>query len=184
MYLDLFITIVLLWALFSGWRNGFLKELASMLGVISGLVLAALLYLWLGDDFLAVTGSEANMTLSIGAFLLLWIVLPIAAGFAATALTKALRHLHLGFGNSALGAVLCFVKHALLLSCVLTMMQRLHIIDTQRASESHLLAPTLSVLPFAKQQAAEVKDSAIDTVWVDLKAGSAKPRAEKQSSEK
>ena len=49
MYLDLFICALLLWAIFSGWRNGFIKEIFSTIGVILGLVLAAVLYYYFSD---------------------------------------------------------------------------------------------------------------------------------------
>ena len=44
MFIDLFIVILFVWALFSGWRNGFLKEVVSAGGFIVGLLVAALFY--------------------------------------------------------------------------------------------------------------------------------------------
>ena len=41
---DIFIIVVLVWALFSGWRAGFLKEVTSGIGVLVGLLVAATCY--------------------------------------------------------------------------------------------------------------------------------------------
>ena len=103
MYLDIFICIILLWAVISGWRNGFVKEAFSTVGIIIGLLLAGLAYLYFGGDFLAIEGSETNMVLSIGAFILLWICLPLFLGLIANILTKAIKGMSLGVVNSLLG---------------------------------------------------------------------------------
>ena len=42
MFIDIFIIVLTVWALVSGWRNGFLKELVSSLGFLAGLLVAAL----------------------------------------------------------------------------------------------------------------------------------------------
>ena len=91
MYLDIFICVLLLWAVISGWRNGFVKEAFSTVGLIVGLVLAGVAYLCFGEDFLAIKGSDTNMVLSIGAFILLWICLPLFLGLVANILTKAIK---------------------------------------------------------------------------------------------
>ena len=39
--IDIFIIVVLLWALFSGWRSGFVKEVTSLIGALVGLLIAA-----------------------------------------------------------------------------------------------------------------------------------------------
>ena len=65
--IDLFIIIVALWALFSGWRAGVINELMSTFGILVGLLIAATCYRY-GHDFLAVNGSETNMVTSIIAF--------------------------------------------------------------------------------------------------------------------
>jgi uncharacterized membrane protein required for colicin V production len=48
MYLDIFIGIVLIFALVRGLMNGFIKELASTIGFIVGLFVAATCYETLG----------------------------------------------------------------------------------------------------------------------------------------
>ena len=110
MYIDLFIAILLVWALISGWRNGFLKEIVSTIGIMSGLLIAALLYMLMGDNLLAVTGSATNMFLSIAAFFILWIILPIVLSFVAGQLTRMLKGMQLGLPNSLLGMLFSTTK--------------------------------------------------------------------------
>ena len=163
--------MLLLWACFNGWKNGFLKEVVSTGGMVLGLIVAGLLYTWLGDDFLAVTGSSSNMVLSIIAFLLLWIVMPIGLGLLANILTKALKGMKVGVPNSLLGLVFALVKYVVLLSCVLNVMQGLGILNQSRTSSSHLFKPVCAILPFEQGQteAASEKEEKPDTVWVPIR---------------
>lgn len=175
MYIDLFIAILLVWALISGWRNGFLKEIVSTIGIISGLLIAALLYMLMGDNLLAVTGSTTNMFLSIVAFFILWIILPIVLSFVAGQLTRMLKGMQLGLPNCLLGMVFSTTKFALLLSCALNMMSRLDILDTEKTCDSHLYGPTIALMPFFGDQVSQYRSAhscdgqASDTIWVDLK---------------
>jgi uncharacterized membrane protein required for colicin V production len=174
----------------SGWRNGFVKEAFSTVGMIVGLVLAGVAYLYFGEDFLAIKGSETNMVLSIGAFILLWICLPLFFGLIANILTKAIEGLRLGIVNSLLGVGFSVLKFVLLLSCVLNMMAKLNIADQKIMGDSVLLAPATAVLPFIDEQVGvtdslenykgafkdKVKEAAVDqimgeedTVWVEFK---------------
>jgi len=187
MLLDIFILVVLLWAVISGWRNGFLKELVSTGGMLLGLILAALLYSWLKDE-LAIMGTQTNMVLNIVAFLILWIILPIVLGFVATALTKALKAVHLSLPNSLLGALVSVVKFTLLLSCILYMMSALRILDEEKTADSKLYEPVKGALTFAMQHVAGYAEDKISdyrdrkaaerdtTIWVDV---TKKDKAEK-----
>ena len=78
MYIDIFLVVLLLWAVFNGWRNGFIKELLNTGGVLSGLLLSLGCYALLGK-YLAVDGTKVNMVLSIIAFFILWVSWPIVS---------------------------------------------------------------------------------------------------------
>ena len=47
--LDIFLLIVLLWAIYDGWHDGFVKQLASAVGFLLGLFVAATFYSTLGE---------------------------------------------------------------------------------------------------------------------------------------
>lgn len=173
MYIDLFICVLAVWAIYNGWNNGFVKEIFSTLGVIAGLVVTAIVYNVWGKDFLAVTGSETNMVLSVGMFLILWILLPLVFGLVANVLTRAIKGFQLGFVNSLLGVVFSVGKFALLLSCVLNMMTALDILGESKKAESHLYEPAVQLLPFVseqveKQHAKASETEKNDTLWVDF----------------
>ena len=78
---------------------------------------------------------------SIIAFFLLWIIVPIVLGFVANMLTCTLKGLRLGWANSVLGAGIALIKYGILLSCLLSVMSGLGILDTERTQNSRLYAP-------------------------------------------
>ncbi len=43
-FIDFVILLLVIWALYKGWRQGFLKEIISMVGFVVGLFVAAGLY--------------------------------------------------------------------------------------------------------------------------------------------
>lgn len=172
--IDLFIIIVAIWAFFSGWRAGFLKEVISSVGVFIGLLVAATCYNVFGE-YLSVSGSESNMFTSVVAFLLLWIAVPIALGFVANVLTKAVKGLQFGVPNSILGALVSLVKFFVLLSCVLCVMESLGIMSEEKTAESHLFEPTKAIVGSffdddTEQKITPTDESANgDTIWVTRK---------------
>lgn len=175
--LDIFIIVVVVWALYSGWRNGLVKEIASFGGYLFGLFIAATCYSTFGE-YLAVNGTESNMLTSIVAFFILWIITPIALGLAANVFTKVLRSLHLGGLNSMAGAALSLVKFTVLLSCVLSVMSALHILNEERTESSVLYGPVKGVFsktidwvmdtPSATPQNEYDNTVKGDTVWIDV----------------
>lgn len=175
---DIFIIIVLLWAIISGWRNGLLCELTSLCGHLSGLLVAVIIYSMCGK-YLAVTGTHLSMVTSVVAFFALWIILPIALGLAANTLTKIMRPLGLGMVNSLGGVVVSLLKFTVLLSCVLAAMSAIGILDEQKTENSRLYNPLKGVVgtiidwaidddirPMTPAEQSAVSNS--DTLWVDV----------------
>ena len=171
--IDLFILVLMIWAAFNGWRNGFIKEVVSSVGFLAGLLIAATCYSTFGE-YLAVTGTETNMFTSVVAFFLLWIVVPIVLGLVANILTKALKGMQLGLPNSILGALVSLVKYVVLISCVLNVMQALHILNEEKTVDSKLYALVTGVLQWLWENhgtlmpADEADTLKNDTVWVDM----------------
>ena len=182
--LDLFIIVVILWSLYNGWRAGFIREALSTTGLLTGLLGASFVYSAFGDTLVIATGNPINMVTNIIAFFLLWIIIPLVLGFAATLLTKMLGKLHLGSLNSAAGAALSFIKYLCLLSCILTAMHSLGILNEERVQKSVCYPPVSGVLSWAvdavfsnnkgavhstqhtTSDASETDNNASDTVWV------------------
>ena len=180
--LDIFLALVIVWALISGWRNGLIRELLSTAGYLVGLLVASLAYKWLGS-YLAVEGSQANMTTSIVAFLLLWVATPIVLGLVANLLTGAVKVLQLGWINSALGSVVSLIKFSILIGCILSVLSALGLLHADRTRGSVLYAPlssgfsavTHTLLGSEDTPTTDSSDSthdastAADTTWVDVR---------------
>lgn len=174
MYIDIFILVVLLWALYQGWLHGFIKELISALGFLLGLLVAATCYSTLGE-YLTDNGTPVNAVTNIIAFFILWIIVPIVLGLVATLLTKTLKSIKLGWLNSLAGAVVSFIKYVVLLSCVFNVMQSLRIFNDERTASSTLFTPTselLNVVFNGFSHKTMTNDSLTDsirsdTMWID-----------------
>lgn len=147
--LDLFILVIIGWSLYNGWRAGLVREILSTAGILVGLFGASMAYTAFGETLAVATGSQVNMVTNIIAFFLLWIIIPLALGFAATLLTKVLRKLQLGTINAAAGAGLSLIKYVILLSCLLTAMHSLGILNEERVEKSVLYRPVSGVLSWA-----------------------------------
>ena len=161
MYLDIFIGIILIFALVRGLMNGFVKELTSTIGFLLGLFVAATCYQTLGE-YLTVDGSEVNMFTSIVAFLLLWIIVPIIFGLLATLITKALDLTALGIANRIGGGILSMAKYLVLLSCVLNVMVSLNILNNERTEGSVMLEPVQFITKFAMERASDYVPEVIE----------------------
>lgn len=111
------ILIILILALGAaiGCYQGAFKQIANLLGVLVGIILAATLYKQCGD-FLAVKSGASIGVAQIAAFVLIVIIVPVLLGFAATLLTKLFSTIHLGCLNRLLGAFIGVVCYGLLLS--------------------------------------------------------------------
>lgn len=151
MYIDLFLIILFLWAVFNGWRNGFVKELLNTFGILTGLLLSLACYAFLGK-YLSVDGTKVNMVLSIIAFLILCILMPFALGFVANRFNDLMRQMKLGIANSLLGAALSTVKFLLVISFAFNIMENLHIMNPERTSASHLYTPVREFLDFVRDE--------------------------------
>ncbi|MBQ8225935.1 MAG: CvpA family protein [Bacteroidaceae bacterium] len=174
--IDLFLIVLLLWALFSGWRNGLIREVVSTVGFLVGLFVAATCYTTLGE-YLSVDGSETNQVTSIIAFFILWIIVPIALGFAANLLTRALKGMKLGIPNSMLGAIVSFIKFLILISCILNVMGALNILDESKRKDSALFEPVCNVVRAFLPESDTIGNLSLDdeaaesdTIWVEMNA--------------
>ena len=172
MFIDIFLIVLLLWSVYSGWKQGFLKEVVSAVGFLVGLLIAATCYSQLGD-YLTQAGSQLGALTNVVAFLLLWVIVPIVLGFAANIATKALKGLKLGLPNSLLGAFVSVVKYVILVSCVLNVMSALQILDEEKTRDSRLFEPTKGLLSMIFSQGFIQADepaegaSVGDTIWVE-----------------
>jgi len=140
--LDGFIIVVIAWGLWKGWKSGFFKEVASLIGFALGIIIAILLYSWLGDYLAPHLGTSPTLAAFL-AFIILWIAVPVGLGVLAKMFSHFVEKTAMGGLNGFLGSCVSFVKYAILLSFLVNVMAFIHIIDDQKQrQESVLYAPT------------------------------------------
>lgn len=178
MYIDVILTLLFVWAIYSGWRMGAIKQLFSAIGFAVGLVIASLVYLWLGD-YLSMTGSKTNMILNVVAFAILWIILPIALGYVANVLTAKFDRFTVRVPQRIVGAIVSLAKYVVLFSCIFNVMTGLNMLATSSVEKSFWYKPVTAVMGNLTSQSVERTDSVSstlpDTIWVDMQSNKAVP---------
>lgn len=161
--LDIIILVVLGVGAIVGFSKGFLKQLASLLGLVAGLLIAKALYATVAERvFLPLTDS---LTVAQGiAFVVIWLAVPLAFLLLASLLTKAMEAVSLGWVNRLLGAVLGALKAALLVSLLVCVVEYIDtdntILKKTKKQESVLYYPMEKFaglfLPAAREVASEL----------------------------
>lgn len=152
----------------TGFAKGVIRQLASVVGLVAGLLVARALFASVGEKLASETG--ASLTFARGlAFLLIWLVVPIGLSLAATLLTRAVDSMHLGFVNRWLGAGLGALRYALLISMVVCLIEYIDsedsLIHSTKKKESVLYYPMESLsgvfIPVIKDATKQLIDTDI-----------------------
>lgn len=156
-YIDIILALLLLFAAINGFRNGFVKELASLAALVLG-VWGGIEFSYITTDFLANRlGIETNY-LNLISFLVTFVVIVILVHLVANSLSKLIEVAMLGWVNKLTGLVFGFLKTAFILSILLLIFNKIdddvHILSQKTKSESRLYEPVRtfapSVFPFIK----------------------------------
>ncbi len=110
--LDIVILIILAVGLWQGISDGFAKSLCSFAGFVVGLVAAYMFYSTVGAKLAPHLDCPPGVV-SVVAFLLIWIAVPVALNFAGTIVTKFFEMLMLGGVNKLAGGALGVIKYFL-----------------------------------------------------------------------
>ncbi len=108
--LDIIVWLVLAIALFNGWRKGLIGKLFSLAGLIGGVWLA-LTYGTRCGEALHLEGTTAV----VAGFVIVLVVVAVAAGLAGRLIGKACSSIGLGGLDTLLGIVLALIEAVLLL---------------------------------------------------------------------
>lgn len=147
-WIDIIIILPLLWALYSGWRNGMIQQV----GMIAGLVVGIALAYFLGSsllDWMNVTNpiGVAVTYIAIAGAALIVIVL------VARTISGAFNAAGLGIVDRVGGALLSLVKMGIIVSVVLCCFQWLNnkkeIVSEQTLDHSLLYRPAVSLTSYA-----------------------------------
>ena len=117
--IDIIISVLLVVGLISGLRDGLVKQVAGLAGLIGGLLLGRAFYMpvgqWLGTTF-GISAEAAHIT----AFILILIVVPLLFSLVGWLVSKILSAICLGWINRILGGVVGVLKFALFAGIVIT----------------------------------------------------------------
>ena len=130
--IELICLAILLFGAWRGWRNGLLREVISFTGFFIGLYLAYYYYKQVGCGVLG--------------FLLIWIMVPLTLGIGAWMITKLLdKIIVIGTVNKLLGAAVGFLKYALLLGCLMMLVD--YVREMKAKVEENPLMQVLEATP-------------------------------------
>ena len=108
---DIITLIIIVLAIFNGWRKGFISQLCSLAGIIGGIALAIAFGGTVGD----MLGIDAAYSKPVG-FVVTFIVTGIAMALVAKLLGGLFSAVGLKGLDTILGVALSVIKYALILS--------------------------------------------------------------------
>lgn len=124
-FLDIIILILLAWGAYTGFRKGFVIELATLAALILGIYLA-INFSWYAAGFLADNFSLGDKAISIIAFVLTFVVVVLVVHLIGKIIEKFINLILLGFLNRLAGLFFGIIKWAFLLSVILYI---IHVFD-------------------------------------------------------
>jgi len=108
-------------AVILGFYQGFFKQVANLIGIVAGIILATIFYSEFGEKVAEITGSTEQVGGWI-AFILISVLVPVLLGLLASLLTKLFKKMHLGFVNRIAGAALALVIYTVLMGFAFNVM--------------------------------------------------------------
>ena len=140
-YLDVFLSLIIVWGAYNGFSKGLVNELASVLGIISGVYLAKNFYPHLDIKLKSIFESEA-IFISILSSMIIFLFTIMIFKAIAKLLTKFLKLIALGLLNRIIGAVFGVIKSVLLLCIVIFIFSKINniasVIDDATLNQSFL----------------------------------------------
>ncbi len=174
-WLDLLILIPLIAGLFSGFKNGFIGEIASLAALVFGIWGAIKFSDWTAN--LLTTWGIESQYMHIISFVITFIIIVVVIQIIAKMLSQLVRSLALGWIDRLAGIVVGLVKAALITSVILFVIdivdERKSFIPEEAKEGSMLYQPMANLipnlLPFLhlenfEKEIDKVKDDSLDTV--------------------
>ena len=117
--IDIIIAVLLVIGLIGGLRDGLVKQVAGLAGLIGGLLLGRAFYMPLGE-WLASVLSISDEAARITAFILILVIVPLLFSLVGWLVSKLLKAICLGWINRLLGGLVGVLKFALLAGVLIT----------------------------------------------------------------
>ena len=117
--IDTIICVLLITGFILGMCEGFVKQVASLAGLICGFLLGRLFYVPVGE-WLISTLEFSPKTARVTAFILILIIVPLLFSLGGWLIAKLLEAIRFGWLNRVLGGVVGILKFALLTGVIIT----------------------------------------------------------------
>lgn len=142
---DIIFLLILALGIISGYRQGFVSQIVSIIGLVLGYVIARELYLKVSDQFVSQYIENTDIS-SVVSFFAIWLIIIILTGVFGTILSGILDKISLGWLNRFIGSLIGALKYIFLLSLVVGILDTFdtdsQIISETNKSESLLYSPT------------------------------------------
>jgi membrane protein required for colicin V production len=148
-WLDIVIILILAGGLASGYRNGFVGELASLAGLVLG-IWGAIKFSWWTADLLEGFGLKFSI-MPIISFIVTFLIITIIMQIIAGIISKLLKAVSLNWINKIAGIVAGVFKAAIFVSVILLVLEafseRHPIIPVTTRTHSMLYEPVSEIVP-------------------------------------
>lgn len=155
---DLVVYLALAWAVFNGWRRGFLLQMLSLVAVVAALYLGAIYGAELGY-LLGMKGTTAQ----IGGFITIFMVSLIAIAIAGRLLRGVLKFAGLGIVDTLLGILFSVAKVALIVSVMFSWFAALNrdykLASREKIESSRWFEPAVEITDKLTPYFEQIKDN-------------------------
>ncbi len=149
-WLDIVITIPLLWFTYKGLRNGFVIELASLAALILG-IFVAMYFSYYAEGYLSEHSNIPEKYLYVISFLITFAVVAIIVIIIGKVIHKLFEVIALGLLNRIAGGIFGLLKAALLLSLLIYFLNMFdagsRFLSKEVKENSYLYPPVESIVP-------------------------------------
>ncbi len=158
---DIIVYTALAWAVFNGWRRGFLLQMLSLVAVIAALYFAA----QYGSELERILGVDVGVSGVVG-FITIFVGALIAISIGAYALRAVFRFAGLGMADVVLGILFSLAKVALIVSILFSWFASINknynLASKQTIEESRWFKPITGVTDKLTPYFEELKDNLLD----------------------
>ena len=145
---DIIVGVLLLVGLFAGLKEGFVKQICALVGLVAGVLVGKALYMSIAERLQPFLHMSEH-TVQIVAFVLILIVVPLVFSLVAWLISKVLKSVGLAFLNRILGAVVGVLKYALVAGLLITAIEMFDsneiILSQEKKAESIFYYPLNSL---------------------------------------
>tara|TARA_Y100000991_G_scaffold214786_1_gene203353 strand:+ start:4434 stop:4931 length:498 start_codon:yes stop_codon:yes gene_type:complete len=138
-FIDIFLSVIIIWGGYNGFLNGLVKEISSFLGLISGIYLAKNYYKFLDNQIYLIFDKDEDY-LSIISVAIIFLIVILVFKILEKFITKFLNLVALGLLNKIAGTIFGVLKLTLILCLLIFIFSKVNnssnIIDNKKLEKS------------------------------------------------